>query len=112
MNFQYILPTVEKQRSFVLVGYSFGSLLAIELARRLEKHGLTGRLVLIDGTPDLIKAMIEQYLSFSTQEELQNNVLLSIINTLQPNFTAKVSFIIFTTKLFLQNKIFDIFCSC
>lgn len=93
-NFQYVLPKAEKQRTFILIGYSYGSLVAIELARRLEKHGLNGQLVLINGAPDLMKAMIEQYLPSQTQEELQNNILLYIMNNLQPAASEKVDFII------------------
>ncbi|XP_070149856.1 fatty acid synthase [Polyergus mexicanus] len=86
----YVLPKAEQQRTFILIGYSYGSLVAIELARRLETHGLNGRLVLIDGAPDLMKAMIEQYLPSQTQEELQNNILLYIMNNLQPAASEKL----------------------
>lgn len=89
-NFQYVLPTAEERRSFALVGYSYGSLIAIELARQLESHGLTGQLVLIDGAPLHLKSMLEQYLPSSTEQELQNNVLLSIMDTLQPAASGKV----------------------
>ncbi|KMQ97230.1 fatty acid synthase [Lasius niger] len=86
----YVLPKVEKQRIFILVAYSYGSLVAIELARRLENQGLNGRLVLIDGAPDLMKAMIEQHLPYQTQEELQNNILLHVMDSLQPAASGKL----------------------
>jgi len=35
-----------------MVGYSFGSIIAIELTRRLEVMNFKGRLVLIDGAPE------------------------------------------------------------
>ncbi|XP_032662832.1 fatty acid synthase-like [Odontomachus brunneus] len=86
----YVLPKVEQQRFFVLVGYSYGSLVAIELARLLESNGLNGRLVLIDGAPNLMKTMIEQFIPCSTTEELQNNVLLSVTDLLQPAASGKL----------------------
>ncbi|XP_029167464.1 fatty acid synthase-like [Nylanderia fulva] len=86
----YVLPTAEKQRTFILVGYSYGSLVTIELARRLENQGLNGRLVLIDGAPDLIKAMIEQHLPYQTKEELQNNILFYTMDSLQPAASGKL----------------------
>ncbi|XP_012541735.1 fatty acid synthase [Monomorium pharaonis] len=80
---RHILPTAEEQRGFAIIGYSFGSLIAIELARRLEKQGLNGRVVLIDGAPELLKAMVEQFIPFTTEEELQNNILLAIMDSIQ-----------------------------
>lgn len=77
---------------FVLIGYSFGSLIAIELAKQLEDRGFNGRLVLFDGAPQLMKAMMEQYMPSSTREELQNNVLLSIMDVLTPAASGKVNF--------------------
>lgn len=88
------MPTIEEQRTFVLIGYSYGSLIAIELARRLEDYSLNGKLVLIDGAPELMKAMIEQFLPSSTEEELQNNILLSIMDGLQSTANGKVDFIV------------------
>ncbi|XP_012234475.2 fatty acid synthase [Linepithema humile] len=86
----YVLPKAEQRRSFALVGYSYGALIAIELARQLEDHGLTGRLVLIDGAPLQLKSMLEQYLPSSTEQELQNNILLSIMETVQPVASGKL----------------------
>jgi len=68
-------------------------LIAIELVKRLEDHGFrNGRLVLIDGAPKQMKAMIEQYIPSSTQGELENNVLFSIIDVLRPAMSEKVNF--------------------
>lgn len=63
---------------FTLVGYSFGSLVTIELARQLEAKGFNGRLILIDGAPLLMKEIVNQYFKSSSEEELQNNVLVRI----------------------------------
>lgn len=103
-NFQYILPKAEKERTFILIGYSYGSLVAIELARRLENYALNGQLVLIDGAPDLMKAMIEQYLPSQTEEELQNNILLYIMNNLQPAASEKVDFYHWLLKYFRSSS--------
>lgn len=92
-NFQYILPKAEEQRGFALVGYSYGSLIALELVKRLEKRGLSGRLVLIDGAPKFLKTIVEQFLPSTTEKELQNNVLLAIMDTIQSALSKKVDFI-------------------
>jgi len=91
-NFQYILPKAEEQRGFAIVGYSYGSLIAIELVNRLEKRGLNGRLVLIDGAPEQMKAVVEQFIS-SSEEALQNEILLAIMGAIQSTSSGKVDFI-------------------
>lgn len=92
MNVQHVLPKAEEQRGFAIVGYSYGSLIALELVRRLEKQGLNGRLVMIDGAPELLKAIVEQFIPSTTEEELQNNVLLAIMDTIQSAISGKVDF--------------------
>lgn len=50
-----------KQEFFYLVGYSFGSFLTLEIARRLEEANMKGHVMLIDGAPTFLKQ-----LSFAT----------------------------------------------
>jgi len=92
MYFQHILNREQKlAQNFVLVGYSYGSIIAIELAHKLEGMNLKGRLVLIDGAPEQMKAIVNQYYTFTTEDELQNNVLLSIMDFFTPALHEKVS---------------------
>ncbi|KAL6446822.1 hypothetical protein ACFW04_001330 [Cataglyphis niger] len=51
----YVMEKMKDQKEFLIVGYSFGSLIAIELARLLEAKNFIGRLILIDGAPDWMK---------------------------------------------------------
>nr|XP_050846958.1 uncharacterized protein LOC127062552 isoform X3 [Vespula vulgaris] len=46
----------------------------------LEAKGFIGRLILIDGAPQHLKILIHQHLHSSSQEELENNILLSVMN--------------------------------
>ncbi|EFN74070.1 Fatty acid synthase [Camponotus floridanus] len=87
---QHILSKKKLNQDFVIVGYSMGSLIAIELMRKLEQLNLQGRLVLIDGAPEQIKAMANHFLPFTTFFELENNVLLSIMDTIQPTLSGKL----------------------
>jgi len=59
----------------------------------LEKRGLNGRLVLIDGAPEQMKAISKKF-SSSTEEALQNDVLLLIMDVMQSISSEKVDFII------------------
>uniref|UniRef100_A0A834UD05 oleoyl-[acyl-carrier-protein] hydrolase n=1 Tax=Vespula pensylvanica TaxID=30213 RepID=A0A834UD05_VESPE len=76
----HILDKLKGRSDFFLIGYSFGSVLAIELTRKLEAKGFIGRLILIDGAPQHLKTFIQENLRSSSQKELENNILLDVIN--------------------------------
>ncbi|KYQ49068.1 Fatty acid synthase [Trachymyrmex zeteki] len=57
----HILPKLKDGKEFIMVGYSFGSIIAIELTRRLEVMKFKGRLVLIDGAPEQIRTMYKHF---------------------------------------------------
>ena len=73
-----------------MVGYSFGSMIAVELVRRLEATGMNGKLILIDGSPEFMKTLLTQQVSSSSDEELQSNVLLGMMDILSPSHSAEV----------------------
>ena len=70
---------MKDQKEFLIVGYSFGSLIAIELARLLEANDFSGWLILIDGAPDQMKFWLNQYFGCISQHELQNMLLLALL---------------------------------
>jgi len=74
------LENIQSRKEFLIVGYSFGSLIAIELARLLEAKNFSGRLILIDGAPDHIKLLLDKFFHYTTEQELQNSILLFLIN--------------------------------
>lgn len=78
------------ENNFVMVGYSFGSILAIELTHRLEKMNIQGRVVLIDGAPAQLKALIRSFAQCTTSDEIQNILLLAISDVLIPAGNKKV----------------------
>ncbi|XP_067208438.1 fatty acid synthase-like [Linepithema humile] len=87
---EHILSREQKlPQNFVLVGYSYGSIIAIELAQKLEEMNLKGRLILIDGAPEHIKAMTNITCPFTALDEFQNNVLLGIMDLFQPAASGK-----------------------
>ncbi len=65
--------------SFIIVGASFGALLALELANKLETIKMKGQLILIDGAPDYLKhPKFYSVLSASNEYE-------PLINTIFPS---------------------------
>jgi len=64
----------------------------------LEKRGLNGRLILIDGAPEQMKTISKKF-SSSTEEALQNDVLLLIMDVIQSTSSEKVDFIILVAKI-------------
>ncbi|XP_046739713.1 fatty acid synthase-like [Diprion similis] len=91
----FLMPHLQARnkgsRNFVIAGYSFGTLVAIELARRLESEGLSGRLVLIDGSPDHMKALCNQHLILDDEAQLQSILLLELMDTIGPSIRAKLA---------------------
>ncbi|KAM0734475.1 Fatty acid synthase [Formica fusca] len=72
---KYIMEKMKDQKEFLIVGYSFGSLIAIELARLLQAKNFVGRLILIDGAADWMQFLIG-FLNYTSQQELQNDILI------------------------------------
>jgi len=70
---------MKNRKEFLIVGYSFGSLIAIELARLLEVENFTGRLILIDGAPDQLKFIVKQMFDVNSQHELENALLINLL---------------------------------
>ncbi|XP_025268427.1 fatty acid synthase-like [Camponotus floridanus] len=104
-----IMSKKKLSQNFVIVGYSLGSLIAIELVRKLEEMNLQGRLVLIDGAPEQMKSISSQHLSFKTITELENNILLGIMDTIKPALSGKL--LLELNKCTNWNEKLDVFLS-
>jgi fatty acid synthase len=67
-----------------LLGYSYGGLLALELALELEADGREGHLYLVDSSPDFVKALLD-YFAGSNNEQFETNVICSMFNIIAPH---------------------------
>lgn len=73
------------KENFYLVGYSFGALITLELAKMLEDFGLRGQVVLIDGAPIFLKKLVVDQMPTAHSDEAVQNVLISgIMRTVYP----------------------------
>jgi thioesterase domain-containing protein len=88
---QFIVNKMDGRNDFTLVGYSYGCVIALEIARRLEAKGMTGKLIFIDGSPDLMNSIVKQHLASNSDEELQSNILLGMMDVLDPTMSSEVS---------------------
>ncbi|XP_031358296.1 fatty acid synthase-like [Photinus pyralis] len=79
-----LIPHVEHH--FNLVAYSYGCAVALELASTLEVRGLIGKVILIDGSPEMLKELIKQQFPSEHEPEasLETAVLFNIITSYTP----------------------------
>lgn len=84
------------KKYFYFVGHSFGSLLAIELARNLEAMNMTGHIISIDGSPSFAKKVCVASLQCDeTDKYYEVKLILSVIREINPSEDLKV----YATKL-------------
>ena len=74
---QHIHSRLAPCAPFRLLGYSFGALLALELALKLEAEGREGKLYLVDSAPDFLKALLTQSMA-SNEDEFQTSVICAL----------------------------------
>ncbi|CAH2098689.1 unnamed protein product [Euphydryas editha] len=72
------------RRPYILLGYSFGSLPMLKLAKILESEGHSGIVFCIDGSPDFLKTRIPAIMSIENETQLQNSLICHIINIAAP----------------------------
>ncbi|XP_025154766.1 fatty acid synthase-like [Harpegnathos saltator] len=76
---KHIISKIENSAEFIIVGYSYETLIAIEVMRLLEARNFTGYLILIDGTLDYVRIMKEHHFPFTNLQEFQNDILLNVM---------------------------------
>ncbi|XP_077295534.1 fatty acid synthase-like [Arctopsyche grandis] len=74
---------------FTLLGYSFGVVIALEVANILEKEGHIGRVFCVDGSPDVLKKIGKANLNTSKLNVMQDTFLCHIMDLLAPKMDKK-----------------------
>ncbi|XP_055593806.1 fatty acid synthase-like [Uranotaenia lowii] len=76
--------------NYTIVAYSFGSIIAMEISKRLYAKGMYGRLLLLDGAPKFLQMMAQKSLSGNTTDEnIQNVLMVNMINVVFPTLTME-----------------------
>ena len=81
---QHIHSRLAPRAAFRLLGYSFGGLLALELALQLEAEGREGRLYLVDSAPDFVKTTVTQKKG-SNEDEFQTRLICAMFIGIAPH---------------------------
>ena len=82
---------------FILIGHSFGSMIALKLTNILESKGKSGRVVLVDGSPKFVNDVVQQLLPMDCNDEhILGLILSSCIEILFPESIQEISKIIFS----------------
>lgn len=71
--------------NFHIIGYSFGSLLTLEIANFLEAKGKTGSVTIIDGSPEFLYKLSNSTILDKSEESLQSMIILPCIRLLFPD---------------------------
>lgn len=73
-----MLKLFQNDPTFILIGYSFGSMLALKIANLLENSGKTGKVIIIDGSPKFIHQISNQLVPVDyTDDNLQELILMA-----------------------------------
>ncbi|KAL9707515.1 hypothetical protein quinque_011033 [Culex quinquefasciatus] len=76
-------------KEYIIVAYSFGSLVAVEITKRLQAKGMRGKLLLLDGAPKFLKNLcFKQFRGSTADEEIQKILMFVITTIVFPNQPA------------------------
>lgn len=82
---ELVSKVFSKVKTFYLVGYSFGSYITLQIAHELEKRGMQGKVVLLDGAPDFLKKLtVGQIGNEINDNSLQIMIASNIVRNLIP----------------------------
>lgn len=90
-------------QEFLIVGYSFGGLIALEILKLLEKNNRKGKLWLIDSSPQFLKIATELSIRGEKpqEHEIQVQLIMRFLDLVWPHNKTEVSL----TELFSVPKI-------
>lgn len=76
-----VLNLFQDDEKFLIVGYSFGSMMALKIAGKLELLGKKGKLIVIDGSPKFMKTQSAKYIPIHFKDaDIQNLLLAGVAN--------------------------------
>ncbi|EDV94357.1 GH20691 [Drosophila grimshawi] len=87
---EHVKALLKPTHPFYLIGYSFGSYVALQLAALLEQLGYRGHVLLIDGAPHFLTKLTNLHLGENfTDNSLYDLLFSSIVNQIFPEETKE-----------------------
>jgi len=77
-----ILDFYKNTEYFILIGHSFGSLLALKIAKILEDEGKSGQIIQLDGSPQFIHRFARKMIGRKTDEDMGSSISKVLFNLL------------------------------
>lgn len=74
-----------KLNTFGFVGHSFGCLVALEMASLLEKRGVSGKVILVDGAPKSTVNLAKQQAGDRNEDGVQLKIIESLVSNYLPS---------------------------
>ncbi|KAM8707436.1 hypothetical protein ACLKA7_011511 [Drosophila subpalustris] len=106
---QHVKALLKQSDPFYLIGYSYGSFVALQLAAMLEDLGFRGHVMLIDGAPHFLKRLTNLHLGENfSDNDLYDLLFSSIVSQIFPDESKESAAVIFHKLETLQEKI-DLF---
>ncbi|KAM3963796.1 fatty acid synthase-like [Aphomia sociella] len=91
--YQTAISRLAPGSKFWLLGYSFGTLLTLELAAKLESQGLKGTVFCLDGSPDFLFSLTSMTVNFKNDFQLQNSLISLTMDIVAPNTDVSANLI-------------------
>jgi len=94
------LSFYNNDKTFVLIGYSFGSLLALKIAHKLESMDKIGKLILIDGAPSYLSKITKNLLPVNfTENDVQTLIFIGVCKRIfEKNFKDALKQVLFKSS--------------
>ncbi|XP_062126451.1 fatty acid synthase [Drosophila sulfurigaster albostrigata] len=106
---EHVKAQLKPSDPFYLIGYSYGSFVALQLAALLENSGFRGHVMLIDGAPHFLKRLTNLHLGENfSDNDLYDLLFSSIVNQIFPEETKESAAVIFH-KLDTPQEKMDLF---
>jgi fatty acid synthase len=98
-----IADLMEKYKNVHIVGHSFGSLVALQIAHLMEIQNKQIQLTIIDGSPIFLSTLVKDHLGTHNFEEIIETLILkTVVENTIPNETIKVLHIIQSNNTLVQ----------
>ncbi|XP_023309306.2 fatty acid synthase [Lucilia cuprina] len=104
--FEHVKSVLTASQPFYIIGYSFGTYVALQLVALLEKAGYRGQLLLIDGAPHFLTKLTRLQLGENFTDNELYDLLLSLISSLIfPEETKETTGLVFHKIPTLEGKL-------